>query len=403
MKKYLFILAIVLPTILYAQKNSQWRGDGRNGIYNEPGLLKQWPAEGPELLWKYEGLGAGHTAVAIANNKLYITGLSEENVVLYIFDLNGKLLNKKEIAKEWTESYSGPRSTVCVNDGRLYIYTGLGQLFCLNEKTLSTIWSKHMFTDFDGKNITWGVCESPLIIGDKIFITPGGVKNNIVALNKKTGELIWSSPGEGRETAYCSPQYIGDQSVPIVVTSTAEYIIGLNANTGEKLWSYPQTNRYNIHPNTPMYSNGMIYSTTGYGQGSVMLKLTNGGKSIEEVWKQPLVDNQMGGSIKIDNYIYTSGHNNRFWFCLDWNTGEIKYQTRDLAPCNVIFADGMLYCYSERGEVSLVKPDTSKPDIISKFKVTFGTEQHWAHTVIHNKILYVRHGDALMAYNIKAQ
>ena len=401
MKKYLLILVIMFPALLYAQKNSQWRGEGRDGIYNESGLLKQWPEEGPELLWKYEGLGEGHTSVSIANDKIYVTGLTEENTVLYIFDMSGKLLTKKEIAKEWTESYAGPRSTVCVNDGMLYIYTGFGQLICLDEKSLNTVWSKQMFTDFDGKNIVWGVCESPLIIGDKIFITPGGAEHNLVALNKKTGELIWSSPGEGRETAYCSPQYIGDQSIPIVVTSIAEYIIAVNADTGEKLWSYPQTNRYNIHANTPIYSNGMIFSTTGYGQGSVMLKLTNGGKSVEEVWKQPLVDTQLGGSIKIDNYIYTSGHNNRFWFCLDWNTGEVKYQTRELAPCNVIFADEMLYCYSERGEMALVKPDSSKPDIISKFKVTLGTAQHWAHTVIHNGILYLRHGDALMAYNIK--
>ena len=132
-----------------------------------------------------------------------------------------------------------------------------------------------------------------------------------------------------------------------------------------------------------------------------MLRLTNRGKSIEQVWKQPLVDTQVGGSVKVGNYIYAAGHNNRFWFCVDWNTGEIKYQTRELAPCNVIFADGMLYCYSEKGEISLVKPDPSKLDVISKFKVTLGTEQHWAHPVAHNGVLYVRHGNALMAYKIK--
>ena len=401
MNKHLFIILIMFPVLLHAQKNSQWRGEGRDGIYHETGLLKQWPAEGPKLLWTYEMLGAGHTSVAIANNKLYITGLLDEKVVLHVFDLKGKLLTKKALAKEWTRSYDGPRSTVCVNEGRLYIFTGLGQLICLDEQSLNQIWSKQLFSDFDGKNVMWGTCESSLIVGDKIIATPGGKKNNIIALNKKTGELIWSSPGEGNATAYCSPQYIGDLSVPIVVTATTDFIIGLNIDTGEKLWSFPQKNSRSIHPNTPLYSNGMLFSTTGYGGGSVMLRLTNGGKSVEQVWKQPLVDTQLGGSIKVGNYIYAAGHNNRFWFCVDWNTGEIKYQTRELAPCNVIFADGMLYCYSERGEVSLVKPDASKPEIISKFKVSLGTEQHWAHTVIHKGVLYVRHGDALMAYNVK--
>ena len=139
MKKYLFIIILMLPAFIQAQENSQWRGKNRDGIYHETGLLKQWPAEGPKLLWTYEMLGAGHTSVAIANDKIYITGLLDEKVVLHVFDLSGKLLTKKAIAKEWTRSYSGPRSTVCVNDGRLYIFTGFGQLICLDEQSLNQI------------------------------------------------------------------------------------------------------------------------------------------------------------------------------------------------------------------------------------------------------------------------
>ncbi len=395
------MIAMLFPIMLYAQKNSQWRGDGRDGIYNEPGLLKEWPANGPQLLWKYEGLGEGHTSAAIANDKLYITGLTGDKLMLYVFDLKGQLLTKKEIAKEWNTSHNGPRSTVCVNDGKLYIYNALGKLLCLDEVTLKEVWTKELFTDFDGKNIMWGVTESPLIVGEKIFATPGGTKNNMVALNKNTGALIWSSAAEGTATAYCSPQYIGDQSVPMVVTSTCDYIIALNADTGEKLWSFPQTNKHNIHPNTPLYYNGMVFSTTGYGGGATMLRLKNGGKAVEQVWKNSDVDNQIGGAIKIGNYVYASGHNNRYWYCVDWNTGETKYKVRDLAPCNVISANGMLYCYSEKGEMGLVKPDPVKFDMVSNFKVTLGTGTHWAHPVIHQGVMYLRHGDALMAYKVK--
>jgi len=401
MRKYLLIIiALCSVLLLNAQKNWQWRGEGRNGIYNETGLLNQWAAEGPELQWKYEGLGEGHTSVAIANEKVYATGLHGEKLVLYVFDLKGVLLIKKEIGNEWNKSYNGPRSSVCINEGKLYIFTALGKLMCLDENTLNEVWAKELFSDFDGANINWGTCECPLIIGDKIIATPGGKKFNIVALNKNTGALIWSSPGEGTATAYCSPQYISDQSIPIVVTCTSDFIVALNADTGDKLWSFPQTNKHNIHPNTPLYSNNMIYSTTGYGAGSVMLRLTNGGKSVEQVWKTE-ADTQLGGAVKIGDYIYSSGHNNRFWFCTDWNTGEIKYKVRDLAPCNVISAEGMLYCYSEKGEVSLVKPNPEQLELAGQFKVTLGTEQHWSHPVIHNGVLYVRHGDALMAYNIK--
>ena len=412
MKNYLFIIAVFFPFVLCsckfgsrtnpsAPENSQWRGEGRDGIYHETGLLKEWPEDGPQLLWCYEGLGEGHTSAAIAGGKIYITGLSGDKLVLFMLDLKGQLLAKKEISEEWQKGHDGPRSTVCVNDGKLYIYNALGKLFCLDEATLSVIWTKDLFADFDGRNIPWGVAESPLIVGEKIIMTPGGVSNNMVALNKNTGELIWSSPGEGTVSAYCSPQYIGDQSVPIVVTSTFDYIIAWNIDTGEKLWSFPRTSTYNNHANTPLYHNGMIFSTTGDGAPAVMLRLKNGGKEVEMVWENREVDTQIGGAVKSGDYVYATGHQNRFWFCVDWNTGETKYKVREIAPCNVVSADGMLYCYSERGTMNLVKPNPEQFELVSSFKITLGDGTHWAHPVIREGVMYIRHGNALMAYKIK--
>jgi len=254
------------------QKNWQWRGENRNGVYDETGLLKKWSDNGPQLLWKFEGLGEGHTSVAIANGKMYINGMHEDNLILYVFDMAGKLLMEKEIGKEWNKNHNGTRSSVCVNDGKLYIFNALGTLFCFDEPTLHEVWKKDVLSDFDGRNIMWGMTENPLIVGDKIFITPGGVMHNMVALNKNTGALIWSSPGEGTPSAYCSPLFIDNQAVPMVVTSVHDYIIAFNADTGEKLWSHPQTNEPNIHPNTPIYSDGMIFTTTS-AAGSMLLGL----------------------------------------------------------------------------------------------------------------------------------
>jgi len=408
MKKYFIIvfLSVMLMNCTTSdqpksiQVNSQWRGEGRDGIYNETGLLKEWHTDGPTMVWSYEGLGEGHSSPAIANEKLYVTGLDEDNLILYVLDLNGKLLTKKEIGKEWTKDFIGPRSTLSINDGKLYIYNALGKLFCLDEETLENVWSKDLFTDFDGRNIVWGVTESTLIVDEKIFITPGGLENNIIALDKNSGELIWSSPGEGTVSAYCSPQYISGYTVPIIVTSTADFIIALNADTGEKLWSYPQTNEWNVHPNTPLYYDGMILSNTGYGIGATMLRLTDGGKSVEEVWKNNEMDTQLGGVVRVDDYIYASGQYRNHWLCVNWKTGETKYKVLTIGRSNVIFADGMLYCYNDRGEVFLVKPNPEELEVISSFKVTLGTAQHWAHPIIYNGVLYIRHGDALMAYNI---
>ena len=408
MKNYLFALTFLFSAMFFSchqtvqvYENSQWRGEGRDGVYNkETGLMKVWPDDGPQLLWHFEGLGEGHTSAAIANGKIYITGMHDDVLMLYVFDKKGNLLNEKEIGKEWNINWNGTRSSVCINDGKLYIFNALGNLYCLEEATLDVVWTKDLINDLDGKTLQFGMTENPLIVGEKIFMHPGGEVYNMVAFNKNTGELIWSSHGEGTPSAYGSPQYITGYSVPIVVTNSQEHIIAFNADTGEKLWSFPQKTQFSVHANTPLYSDGMILSSTGGGGGSLMLRLNDGGKSVEQVWKNEDLDNQMGGLIKLGNYIYASGQNNRFWFCVDWNTGETKYKVSEMAPCNVIYADGMLYCYSEKGTMSLVKPNPEKFELVSSFNITLGTDQHWSHPVIHEGVLYVRHGDTLMAYKI---
>ena len=412
MKKYLFILLICLPITALAQKNSQWRGENRDGIYNETGLLKAWPVDGPQLLWKFEKLGEGHTSVAIASEKIYITGMHGDVLMLYVFDMNGNLLKEKEVGKEWNKNHNGTRSTVCINDGKLYIFNALGTIFCLDETTLNEVWKKDLIAEFEGRNLMFGMTESPLIVGDKIFMTPGGVKHNIIALNKNSGALIWTSSGTGMPSSYCSPLYISDQSVPMIVTcfeglelgskSYENKIAAFNAETGEMLWSYPQKGENDINPNTPMYRDGMIFSLTGYKGGAWLYQLKDGGKAVEQVWHNGEMDNQMGGAIKVGDYVYASGHQSgRYWFCVDWKTGKTIYKDNEIAPCNVIFADGMLYCYSEKGTMNLVKPNPEKYELVSSFKVTLGTGPHWAHPVIHNGVMYLRHGEALMAYKIK--
>ena len=380
--------------------SSQWRGENRDGIYNETGLLKIWATNGPELLWFAEELGDGYSSPAIANGKIYVAGLYRDDLVMSVFDLCGRLLIRRVVGKEWNSSYPGARSTVNVNDGKLYIFNSLGHLHCLDEKSLDLIWKKDVKKDFDGRDIRWGVTEAPLIICDKVIITPGGRRYNVVALDKNTGELIWYSSGEGVHSTYCSPLYIGNYSIPIIVTNTETHIIALNADTGEKLWSHPQTNTHNIHPNTPLYSNGMIFSTTGYGGGSLALRLKDDGQSVEHAWSN-IADNQMGGAVKVGSHVYTSGHNNRGFYCIDWYTGEIKYRVNQISPSAIIAADGMLYVYSDKGEVALVKPNPDRFELVSSFNVTKGTNQHWAHPVIHDGVLYIRHGDALMAYKVR--
>ena len=402
MRKVIFTVLFAL-TIMSLCAQVEWRYD-RTGIYStEKGLLKSWAAEGPELLWHYDGLGEGHTSVGIASDKLYVTGIKDEKGYLSVLDLNGKLLNSLMYGDEWARNYPGARAMPIINDNMIYLLTGMGELIGLDEKTLTVVWKRNIFNDFDAKNIRWGLYETPLIIGEKLIVTPGGKEHNIVALNKKNGQLIWSSSGKGDMAAYCSPVYINTQNIiPQIVTMTAEHILGIDVATGKMIWSFYFKERNSVHPNTPIFVDNTLFIQAPE-IGAVMLRFKNGGREVEKLWEEVKLDPITGHAVIIGDYIYTSGYirgANNYWYCANRHTGEIMYRDNKISAGAVIYADGMLYCYSERGEMALVKPTPEKFDVISKFPVTLGTEQHWAHPVIYKGILYVRRGNTLMAYKI---
>ena len=386
---------------LHAQKEIQWRGENRTGSYNETGLLKKWPANGPKLLWSYDNLGEGYSQMAIADGKIFITGMkgSGHQGYMSVFSLSGKLLQQKVYATEWVGNYSGPRAAVTYDQGRLYYLSGLGELVCLNAKTLNAVWKKDILKTFGAEILKYGMNEAPLIVGNMVIATPGGKKNNVVALDKNSGKLIWSSAALGEEAAYCSPIYIGDQQVPQIVTITENHIISLQASNGKLLWSYPFPSKWNEQCNSPIYSQGMVLCTTGNGTGSVKLQLTNGGRKVTKLWESAELDNVYSAVVKEGNYVYGFGKG-QTWVCLDWKTGKLMHKTRS-QQCVPIAADGMLYLYCTNGDVLLVKPQSDKMNVVSKFKITKGTEQHWADPVIYNGVLYIRHGSSLMAYQIK--
>ena len=380
----------------------QWRNE-RSGMYHETGLMKSWPANGPELLWHFDGLGRGYSSVSIDKDKIFVTGYTDGKGYLYVLSLDGKLLNKIEYGPEWDlDEYVGARSTVMHDDGKLYVVSGMMELCCYDIQSLKLLWKKDYGKDYGTNNTVHGWNGPPLIVGEKLIIVPGGPVHHIVALNKTTGEMIWSTKGaaENDIAGYAIVIYISDQQVPQVVAMMGDHILGVDISNGNLLWSYPHTNRFREHPNTPEYYNGMILGMSDYGEGSVMLRLTNGGRSVEKVWENKDLCHRTGNTMRFGDYIYGSGERMN-WHCVNWQTGKTMYSDQTIGVGTIIAADGMLYCYSEKGEMALVKPNPEKFEIISKFNVTLGTEAHWAHPAIFNGVLYVRHGDTLMAYKIR--
>lgn len=403
-KLFLFLVMMFFVSgFVNAQFDSQWRGKNRDGVYNETGLIKQWPADGPKILWHYDELGKGFASAVIANDKIITCGMIDSTGYVFALDLKGNLLWKTAYGPEWTVSWPGCRSTPTVFENKIYVNSSFGIAVCLNAADGKILWSIDMEKIFKAKPPKWGITESPLIVDDKVIFSTGAKESNIVALNRLDGKTIWTSPGEGDLTAYCSPLLIDHKGKKIICTLTANSVLGIEPETGKVLWTYPKKNKWSVHANTPLYHDGQIYLVSGYGSGGIMLKLAEDGNSVTELWTNTTLDNQMGGVVLINGNLFGSGQDTKTWQCLDWKTGVMKYQTDLLGKGVTIANDGLLYCYSDKGDFALVKPTENAFEIISKIKITLGSDYHWAHPVIKDKILYMRHGNVLIAYSLVAE
>jgi len=395
------LLIIFFVTNLIGQVDSEWRGPDRDGIYSGEKLLKKWPAEGPKVLWSFENLGEGYSSAAVTKDRVYATGMTDAKGYLYAFDLKGKLLWKNEYGREWAESYPGARTTPTVVGDRIYLMSAFAEVICLDTNG-KNIWSVDLIAKYDARNLRWGFTESLLVDGDRVFCTPGAANAMFMALNRHTGELIWKTKGNGEKSAYCSPRIVKHGSKRIILTMTAESVVGIDAASGEFLWEAEHETKYDINPNTPLYKDGYVCTTSGYGTtGTQMFKLSADGKKINRVWINEAPDVHFGGLVLIDGYLYGSGHREKGWHCLDWKTGKVQYTSNEIGrKGNIIYADGMIYCYSEKGHVAVVKPGPKKFDVVSSFKLEKGSGEDWAHSVIKDGRLYVRHGNVLMVYAI---
>lgn len=389
----------------------EWRGEDRNGIYHETNLLKVWPEDGPGEKWFLEGIGSGYGSPVIENGLIYITGAIDSTAYLHCINLEGKIIWQSKFGKEWVVNFPGSRSAPTLVDDLIYVGSGMGNLYCLEKATGSVLWSKDFEKDFQGVLPRFGHSESAAIDGDRVFWTPGGNEHNVVALDRFTGELIWSNPGFGERSAYHPPRVITLPERKILLTMSAYHLMGLDVESGELLWSQemegsePEKRGPGIgdtHANSVLFEDGAIYYVTGDdGNFGVKLQLSDDGTEIKELWKNKKFDSYMGGIVKLDEYLYGGGTAKPQLWSIDATTGLIADSVK-VGRGVVIEADQMLYYYNFKGEMKLVSYEQGKLKEISSFDITRGSKEHFSHPVIHNGSLYLRHGDVLMAFDISS-
>jgi outer membrane protein assembly factor BamB len=307
------------------------------------------------------------------------------------------------------KSYPGSRSAPTLVDDLLYVGTGLGKLLCLTKADGKIVWSKDLIVDFNGVLPLHGHSESPLIQGEKVFWNAGGKEYNVVALNRYTGKVIWSDKGFGERSAYNSPKLIELPSRKVLVTFSAYHMMGFDVETGKLLWAHEQDNYPlekrlpgygDTHCNTVLFDNGSIYYAAGDGNCGVKLKLSDDGTKIEEIWRNRGFDSFMGGIVKIGDWLYGCGTVTPDLRAINASTGLLTDSLR-IGTGAIISADNMLYYYNQKGDLMLLRYDQGKIEKVSSFRIKEGNFQHFSHPVIHHGVLYQRHGNALMAFDIR--
>lgn len=403
--KYPFFIIVAALFISCTEKKetvSEWRGPNRSGVYNETGLLTEWPAEGPKLLWSVDSTGRGYGSPVVAGNQLFINGEKDSTSFLYAYSLEGKLLWKTASGQEWVKNFPGSRSTPTVVGNRVYVSTGKGDIVCIDNENGKKIWSVNMISDLKGVNNMFGFSQSLLVNGDLVYCQPGGAENNVVALNRFTGKMVWTQKAKGQLEAYGSPIVVKRGQRDLLLTFSEMSFLGLDGKTGELLFTHKMDTLGNLHGNIPIIDDNDLFYTEGDGNRTVKLKLADDGSSITEVWRNHSFDNIMGGVVRIGDKIYGTAHRQMYLKCLDMKTGQVTDSIK-MFRGSTIAADGRLYVYTEKGEVNLVNPKPEGMQLVGSFKVTKGSKEFFTHPVIHNGVLYIRHGEALMAYSIKKE
>ncbi len=407
------LIFLVSGNIIHAQI-TQWRGPNRDGVFNDTMLAKSWTEDGPDLILKFEGIGKGWSSVIYDDGVYYATGMIDTFDYLSAVSENGTLLWQAPFGRSWVKSFPDTRSSPTKEGNRIYVQSGMGKVSCFNSNDGSELWTFEADKVFETDYHLWGNSETPLIVDDKVICNPAGKIASAIALNKYTGELIWKSEPTGYERtarAYASSNIYEWNNHRFILALNTTHIIALYPETGEIAWQYQyyQEDEWYDQPgiiltNTPTCVDNHIFITMGYDYKAVMLEMDSTGTSVSEKFVDHTFDNHHHGVIYHDGFLYGSNwkSNNRGkWVCMNWKTGEINYVTNWENKGSIIQADGMFYCYNEKGNVGLVKPDTDKFDVISEFKINEGSGPHWAHPFIKDGKLIIRHGEIFMVYDIK--
>jgi outer membrane protein assembly factor BamB len=378
---------------------SQWRGPNRDGKSAETGLLKSWPAQGPPVLWRATGAGIGYSSFSASAGRLYTMGGRADREYVMALDANtGKKIWETPIGALFSNDRGdGPRGTPTIDGDRLFALGGSGDLVSLDLKTGKPVWSKNLLREFGGRNISWGLSESPLVITDRVLVQAGGPNASIVALNKANGAVLWRNHSD--EAGYSSAVIANVGDAPQAVFFTAERALGVSVRDGRELWSYDKVSNRTANIATPIVAGNRVFVSSDYGTGAALLEISPTGA--REIYFTRDMRNHHSSSVLIGEYLY--GFSGSILTSMRLADGTVAWRDRSVGKGSLIYADGRLYLYSENGVVGLAEPTPTGYREHGRFRIESGSLPTWSHPIITGGRLIVRDQDNVYAYNVKGR
>ncbi len=376
----------------------QWRGPNRDGISTETGLLKQWPADGPALVWKASGAGTGYSSLAVTGGRIYTMGLRGDREYVIAFDVaTGKQAWATAHGAAYRDSRGdGPRGTPTVDGKTLYALGGNGDLSAMDASTGKIIWTMNILQKFEGPQLQWGISESPLVIGEKVLVNAGGAGASVIALNKKDGSVIWKSQSDKAGYSSAMPVKIGNTTQVVFFTDLRA--VGLDLNSGKLLWEYARASNKVANVATPVVRGNRVFVSSDYGTGAALVEVKADGTA-QEVYFTKKMRNHHSTAILIGDYLY--GFSSGILTAMRFDTGEVAWEDRSVGKGSLVYADGNLYAFSEKGVVGLVEASPAAYREKGRFEMKMESLPTWTHPVVAGGRLYLRDQDVIYAYDVK--
>ena len=366
---------------------AQWRGPNRDGISSETGFLKNWPQEGPKVLWQIP-LGDGYSGISIVQGKIYTMFAEGDDEFVICLDASDseEIWRFRSGAKFTEQRGDGPRSMPTVHGDSVFALAAEGKLYALDAHDGAKLWS-HNFVEEFGSNIpTWGFSSSPLIEGNLLIVEAGGKDEKaIVAFDKTSGDVVWTNHTD--EVGYSSPIPIDFGGARQIVFLTSKTLLSLAPENGHIYWKYPWPEGINIA--TPIFiPDDKIFISASYDKGAVLVRMIaeEDGIGIEEVWKSRVMKNHFNSSVLQGDYLY--GFDNAILTCIEANTGEEQWRHRGFGKGSLLLADGHLIILGEGGKLALA--EASPNEYREKARFQLFDDKCWTVPTLAGGKLYLR-------------